>query len=134
MSKWVMRTHFSHLFSKSFPMIWRTPQSIEFWPLQFLSENLGVHQDSKSQSGSSLGSVKVHSLTLSYNPESMRCDSWASLLAHNLASPCLGCEPKAKVVIIVNYFMLFYHRILLGILSCWLFKLFYFMLLLVIIL
>jgi hypothetical protein len=27
----------------------------------------------------------------------MKCDSWASLLAHTLASPCLGCEPKAKV-------------------------------------
>jgi hypothetical protein len=26
----------------------------------------------------------------------MRCDSRVSLLAHNLASPCLGCEPKAK--------------------------------------
>jgi hypothetical protein len=25
-------------------------------------------------------------------------DSWASLLAHNLATPCLGCEPKVKVV------------------------------------
>jgi len=27
----------------------------------------------------------------------MRCDSQASLLAHNLASPCLGREPKARV-------------------------------------
>jgi hypothetical protein len=27
----------------------------------------------------------------------MRCDSQASLLAHNFASPCLGHEPKAKV-------------------------------------
>ncbi len=61
-----------------------------------LSENSGVHRDFNSQSGSSLGSVRVHSFTLSYTPESMRRDSLASLLAHNL---CLGCEPKARVAI-----------------------------------
>ncbi len=27
----------------------------------------------------------------------MRCDSRASLLAHTLASPCLGRKPKARV-------------------------------------
>jgi hypothetical protein len=27
----------------------------------------------------------------------MKCDSRASLLAYNLASPCLGRKPKAKV-------------------------------------
>jgi hypothetical protein len=31
----------------------------------------------------------------------MRCDSRASLLAHNLASPCLGREPKARIVTII---------------------------------
>jgi len=62
-----------------------------------LFKNLEVHWDSNSQNGSSLGSVRVHSLTLSYIPGSMRCDSWASLLAYALASPCLGLEPKAKV-------------------------------------
>jgi len=41
--------------------------------------------------------VRVHSLTFSYIPGSMKCDSWASLLAHNLANPCLGREPKARV-------------------------------------
>jgi hypothetical protein len=50
---------------------------LEFWPLQLLSENLGVRRDSNSQS--SLRSVKVHSLTFSYN--CMKCDSKASLLA-----------------------------------------------------
>jgi len=65
-------------------------------------EDLGVHRDSNSQSGSSLGSVRVHFFTLSYIPESMRCDSWASLLARNLASPCFGCEPKARVVTILD--------------------------------
>jgi hypothetical protein len=54
-------------------------------------------QDSNSQNGSSLGSVSVHSLTLSYIPKNMRCDSWASFLAHTLVSPCLGREPKARV-------------------------------------
>ncbi len=46
--------------------------------------------DSNSQSGSSHGSVRVHSLTLSYIPGSMRCDSRASLLDCTLASPRLG--------------------------------------------
>jgi hypothetical protein len=27
----------------------------------------------------------------------MKCVSWASLLVHTFASPCLGCEPKARV-------------------------------------
>jgi hypothetical protein len=62
------------------------------------SEDSGVHWDSNSQNGSSLGSVRVHSLTLSYIPRSMRCDFRVSLLARNLASPCLGREPKARVV------------------------------------
>ncbi len=29
---------------------------------------------------------------------SMKCASWASFLARTLASPCFGCEPKAKVM------------------------------------
>jgi len=58
---------------------------------------LGVHREPNSQSGNSLGNVKVHSLTLSYTPRSMLRDSQTSFLAHNLASPCLGCEPKARV-------------------------------------
>jgi hypothetical protein len=37
--------------------------------------------------------------SLSYTFESMKCDSWASLLARTFASPFLGHEPKAKVVI-----------------------------------
>jgi hypothetical protein len=40
----------------------------------------------------------VHSFTLSYAPKSMRCDSHASLLGRNLANPCFGCKPKARVV------------------------------------
>ncbi len=52
---------------------------------------LGVHRDSNSQHGNSLGSVSVHSHTLPH--------SQASLLAHALTSPCLGHEPKARVTI-----------------------------------
>ncbi len=50
-----------------------------------------------SQSGSSLESVRVYYLTFSYTPRSMRHDSRASFLARNLATPCLGREPKARV-------------------------------------
>jgi hypothetical protein len=39
----------------------------------------------------------VHSLTLFCTPGNMRCDSRASLLARNLASPCFGYEPKVRV-------------------------------------
>jgi hypothetical protein len=59
---------------------------------------LGVHWDSNSQSGSSLGSVEVHSLPLSCTHGSMQCDSrahsWpAPLQAFFLvASPRLGCD------------------------------------------
>ncbi len=49
-------------------------------------------------SGSCLGSVKVHSLTFSYTPENMRCDSWASSWLATLQPFCLGHKPKAKVV------------------------------------
>jgi hypothetical protein len=35
--------------------------------------------------------VKVHSFTLSFTPG-------LPFLAYNLATPCLGCEPKARVV------------------------------------
>ncbi len=62
------------------------------------SKDLGVHQESNSQNGSSLGSVRVHSPTLSYTLKSMKCDFRASLLAHTFASLCLGSEPKARVV------------------------------------
>jgi len=43
--------------------------------------------------------VEVHSFTLSHTPGSMKCDSWASLLARTFASLCLGHEPKARVAI-----------------------------------
>jgi len=42
--------------------------------------------------------VRAYSLTLFYIPGSMQHDFQDSLLAHNLATPCLGCEPKARVM------------------------------------
>jgi hypothetical protein len=73
------------------------PQAIEFWPLKSVSEVLGVHWDSLSQSGSCLRSVKAHSLTLSYTPGSLWCDSRASPWPAPLQPFCLGHKPKAKV-------------------------------------
>ncbi len=73
---------------------WVLTRAIAFWRFG----NLLIHQDSNSQSGSSLGSVKVHSLTLSYIPGSMKCDFWAPFLARTLANPCFGREPKVRVV------------------------------------
>jgi hypothetical protein len=54
-----------------------------------------------SKMGSSLGSVKVDSLTLFGTPRNMSCDSRASLLARNLASLYFGREPKARVAIML---------------------------------
>jgi hypothetical protein len=68
-------------------------------PILDIYEDSKVHWDSNSQSGNSLGSVRVHSLTLSYTLGSMRCDSRASPLALTFVSPCFGCEPKARVTI-----------------------------------
>jgi hypothetical protein len=53
-----------------------------------LIPKLGVH----------LGVWGVHSLTFSYTPKSMKCDSWASFLVYTVASPCFGREPKVKIV------------------------------------
>jgi hypothetical protein len=53
--------------------------------------------DSNSQHGSSFVSVRVHSFTLFCTPGNMWSDSWVSLLARNLATPCLGREPKGRV-------------------------------------
>ncbi len=46
----------------------------------------------------SLKSVRVHSLTLSYTPGSIRCASRASFLSRTFASPCFDRKPKARVV------------------------------------
>jgi hypothetical protein len=43
------------------------------------------------------GFILSHSPTLFHTPGSMKCDSWASLLAHTFASPCFGREPKVRI-------------------------------------
>jgi hypothetical protein len=57
------------------------------------------------QAHSHLG-VCVHSFTLSYTLESMKCDSQTSLLTHTFASLYFDHEPKAKVAIdnLTKYF------------------------------
>jgi len=40
------------------------------------------------------GFIPSHFSTL---PGSMKCDSWASLLAYTFASPCFGHKPKVRV-------------------------------------
>ncbi len=44
--------------------------------------------------------MRVHSFTLSYTPESIKCASRASLLSRTLASFYLGHKPKARVMIV----------------------------------
>jgi len=101
MSKWVMWAHFRYICFNSFSMIKKIPRSIRFWPLKLLFEHLRVHRDSNSQCGSSLGNVRVYSLTFFCTPRSMWHDSRTSLLATTLQPPCLGCEPKATVTKII---------------------------------
>jgi len=72
-------------------------QGIAIWPLKSLSEVLGIHWDSISQNGSCLGSVRVHSLTLSCTLGSVWCDSRDSSWSAPLQPFCLGREPKTRV-------------------------------------
>jgi hypothetical protein len=89
-----MQVHFKHLCSKSFLMIQGTLQSNEFWPLKLISADSGVHWDSNSQNGSSLGSVRVHSFTLSCIPRSMKCDSQARSWPTPLQTLALVVNPR----------------------------------------
>jgi hypothetical protein len=77
----------------------KTPQAIEFWPLQSPSEDLGLHWDSNSQNGTPLGCESSFPHTFSHSQEYVVQLS-ASLLARNLANPCFGREPKARVATI----------------------------------
>jgi hypothetical protein len=76
--------------------------------MQLLSENLGINRDSNSQNGNSLRNVNVHSHTLPH--------SRASFSARDLTSPCLGHEPKTRVVkwrvfIIYLFIAFLYYKI-----------------------
>jgi hypothetical protein len=97
MSKWAMQAHFRHVHFNNFPVVWIPLQADGFWPLQSRFEDLGVHlgfqllQWEFTWEGE--GSFP-HTLCI---PGSMWCDSRVFLLAHNLATPCLDREPKARV-------------------------------------
>jgi hypothetical protein len=83
--------------SRAFHWYKERHKPLRFDPLKLVSEVSGLHRDSISQSESCLGSVRVHSFTLSYTPGSPWCDSWASLWPAPLQPLCLGREPKTRV-------------------------------------
>jgi len=58
-------------------------------PIPKMGAHLGVRRFIPSHSPS---------FTLSFTLENMRCDYWASFLAHTLASICFGYKPKIRVV------------------------------------
>ncbi len=98
MFKWVMRAHFKHAISKGLLMIERTLQFIEFWPLKLLIKNLVVHLGFQLPRGEFTWECEGSFPHTFSHFESMKYDSWGSLMAHTLASPCLGREPKVRVV------------------------------------
>ncbi len=74
---------------------------MNFDPYSHPFKNSRIHRESNFQSGSSFGSVKIHSLTLSYNPGSMKCEFRASFLACTFVSLCFDCKPKDKVTTLI---------------------------------
>jgi len=84
--KWVIQTHLKHLSPRAFQWYKKL-----FNPMSFDPCNRPL------KIWNSLGNVGVHSLTLSYTPESMTCDSRASFLARTFAIPCLSRELKVRV-------------------------------------
>jgi len=96
-------THFRHLHSKRFSIL--NPMS--FGPCNVSLKIRESTETPTPQSGSSLGSVRVHCLTLPYIPRSMKCDSWASYMARTFASPHLDREPKVTVTTIIFNHKLF---------------------------
>jgi len=63
-------------------------------PLQSFSKYSKIHHDSNSQHGSSLGNVRVHSLTFSYTSGSMKCDSHAPSWFATLQASALVSNPR----------------------------------------
>jgi len=96
MSKWAMRAILDIYVLRVFQWYKKRHKPLSL-ALKSLSEVLEVHRDSISQSGSCLGSVRVHSLTLSYIPKSMWCDFRASSWPATLQPLCLGRKLKARV-------------------------------------
>jgi hypothetical protein len=72
---------------------------LKIWAsMRALIPKVGVH----------LGVWGVLSFTLSYILRSMKCESWASLLACTFTNPCLGCDPKARVATL----LMDWHRVI----------------------
>jgi len=113
-----MQAHFRHLHFNSFPMVWKTLRDIGFWPLQSLSEHSGVHRESNSQHGNSLGSVRVLSLTLFCTLGGMRMWLSGLVLATPLQAFCLGRELKAKVATIFFQIVIWITRCFANIEKC----------------
>jgi hypothetical protein len=109
-----MWANFRHLHFNSFSMIWRTPQGEEFWPLQSCSENSGIFSGLQLPHGSSLGSVRVHFLTLFALPGTCEVTpgspSWPATLPHLalVMSPRLGLR-QLWWAITFSYFIHFYR-------------------------
>jgi hypothetical protein len=63
--------------------------------------------DSNSQHGSSLGNVRVHALTLFALPTTCEVTIGSPFWPTTLQPPCLGHEPKARVVTLSNPYDVF---------------------------
>ncbi len=115
--KWVMQAHFRHLHLKSFPMVYGTLQSNEFWPLKLFSKNLRLQLPKWKFNWECVGSFPR---ILSHFWE-CECDFRVAFSAHTFPCPCLSHKPKTRLVTLVNekridwdehlFTILFSHRI-----------------------
>jgi len=97
MSKWVMQAHLRHLRFNIFLMIKKFFNLMGCDPCNYSLKILESIGTPTPQVGVVLG---VWGFILSNTPTlpGVRCVSQAFFLSHILASPCLGREPKARVV------------------------------------
>jgi hypothetical protein len=100
-----MRAHFRHLHFNSFPMIERNFQGEDFWPLQSRLEDSEVHSGLQFLTWEFIWECEGSFTHTLCTHGSMWSDSQVSLLAHNLATPYLGHEPKARVATLGPYFV-----------------------------
>jgi hypothetical protein len=64
-----------------------------FFTFEIAFENLEIHQNSNSQSGSPLASVWAHSLTFSYTLGECECDSQVAFSALTFLNPYFSRKP-----------------------------------------
>ncbi len=90
-----MRTHFKHLRFKKISMELFNPINFDFW-----NYSLKIQKSIRTP----IPKVRAHLgvcafiSSFSYTPGNIKCDSWASFTTHIFASPCLGHEPKTRVI------------------------------------